>query len=243
MTIKEFQHEGSSWDELATKTELAAVLDPEGSQRKNYYIHSLHLQILRKGLRRVHKGNILDFGCGTGRVSRWLASNGWNVLGLDISGGMIAKARELSMQTSGIAYQEFDGLNIPAGNSEFEAVITVYVLQYAVRNIDLLSSIAGELSRVLKPGGSVICIEITDNQLFTSDKYIDVFNSAGFRLIHQEPVRQKFDRFMYQAEKESIPMYFIPLLGRLGNLECRVRNLLGKMKPDWHDHLYIFKKN
>jgi ubiquinone/menaquinone biosynthesis C-methylase UbiE len=242
MTIKEFQHEGLPWDELAKKSELSAVLDPDGSSRKNHYIHSIHLEILRRGLNRVQKGNILDFGCGTGRVSRWLALHKWNVLGVDISAGMITKARELTMQLSGVAYKEFDGLHIPSENTEFEAVITVYVLQYAVRNNDLLISIAGELFRVLKPGGKIICIEITDNKLYTTEKYRDILTSNGFNLIHDEPVRLRFGRFMALSEKNFIPMAFIPLLGRLGIMECRWKYQHNEAPDDWHDHFYVFEK-
>lgn len=243
MIIKEFQHEGLSWDELAKKTELAAVLDPEGSSRKNHYIHSIHREILRSGLKGIQKGNILDFGCGTGRFSRWLALQKWNVLGVDISAGMISKARELTTQISGVVYNEFDGLHIPAGNTEFEAVITVYVLQYAVRKNDLLISIASELFRVLKPGGRIICIEITDNKLFTTEKYKNTFTSNGFSLIHDEPIRLRFGRFMALSEKNFIPMAFIPLLGRLGIMECRWKYQHNEAPADWHDHFYVFEKN
>ncbi|MEW6014915.1 MAG: class I SAM-dependent methyltransferase [Candidatus Zixiibacteriota bacterium] len=37
----------------------------------------------------------LDFGCGTGRSSRYLKNLGFDVIGIDISASMIAKAREL----------------------------------------------------------------------------------------------------------------------------------------------------
>lgn len=37
----------------------------------------------------------LDFGCGTGRSTRFLKSLGFDVIGIDISASMIAKAREI----------------------------------------------------------------------------------------------------------------------------------------------------
>lgn len=36
----------------------------------------------------------LDFGCGTGRSTRFLKNSGFDATGIDISGEMIAKARE-----------------------------------------------------------------------------------------------------------------------------------------------------
>jgi SAM-dependent methyltransferase len=243
MTIKEFQHEGLTWDELAKKGELEAVLDPDGSSRKNHYIHSIHIETLKCALKRMRKGRILDFGCGTGRISRWLVSRGWEVLGVDISVGMLAKAKELTPKSSKVSFHHFDGLHLPSPDSMFEASATVYVLQYAIRNTDLLTKIAGELHRVLKPGGKLFCIEITDNQLYSYEKYKEILTSIGFTLIHHEPVRLRSDRFMGLAEKPFIPMKLIPLLGRFGIWECRWRNYQNKMNPDWHDHFYAFEKN
>src|SRR5512140_249872 len=40
----------------------------------------------------------LDFGCGTGRSTRFARQLGFNVTGVDIAGEMIAKARELDPQ-------------------------------------------------------------------------------------------------------------------------------------------------
>lgn len=242
MTIKEFQHDGLSWDELAKKNELAAVIDPDGSKRKNNYIHSLHLAVVKKGFQKVKKGKVLDFGCGTGRVTRWLASRNFEVLGVDISAGMIAKARELTKKETGVSYIEFDGLNVPAESASFNAVVTVYVLQLSMRNTDLVSSIAMEFHRTLKPGGKLICIEITDSQSLSSKNYTDIITSAGFKLIHDAPVRLKTGRCMALAQRKYIPMIFIPLLAQVGILECQWKYQRNNVPDEYHDHLYIFEK-
>ena len=242
MTKKEFQRDGLSWNELAEKGELAAVLDPLGSQRKNYYIHTIHVQMLSKALRRVHKGRILDFGCGTGRISRWLASHGWDVAGIDISPGMLTKAKELTPSSAPVSFLEYDGLHIPYDDEQFDAVVTVYVLQYPIKYPDSLVLIANELHRVLKPGGRLSCIEITDKQQLSVGNYTDQITSAGFTLVHDEPVRLRFDRYMNYAQRRFIPMSFIPVLGRLGIWECRRKYMQGRMPPNWWDHLYIFER-
>lgn len=47
---------------------------------------------------RVKGTTALDFGCGTGRSSRFLTGLGFEVVGVDISGEMVAKARALDPQ-------------------------------------------------------------------------------------------------------------------------------------------------
>jgi SAM-dependent methyltransferase len=241
MTLKEFQHEGLPWDELADKGELSAVLDPLGSQRKNQYIHSVHVQILSKALHGRHKGLILDFGCGTGRISRWLVSKGWNVLGVDISTGMLTKAKELTSSPA-ISILQFDGLRLPFQSNQVDAAVTVYVLQTAMRNPTSLSFIASELHRVLKPNSRLICIEITDKEQLSVGNYVAIITSAGFTVVHDEPVRLRSDRIMTIAQLRFIPKFLIPLLGRLGIWECNRKYILGKMPADWWDHLYIFER-
>lgn len=240
--MKVFQpSDGSTWDDRAKKGELAAVLDPSGSKRKNYYIHTIHVQMLRKALRSIRKGRILDFGCGTGRISRWLESQRWDVFGVDISTGMLTKTKELT-SSSAISILQFDGLRLPFRSNQVDAAITVYVLQYAMRNPDSLVFIANELLRVLKPNGKLFCIEITDKQQLSVGKYISQITSVGFTLVHDEPVRLGSDRIMTLAQLRFIPMSFIPILGRLGIWECRRKYMQGKMPPDWWDHLYIFER-
>ncbi|MBD3335930.1 MAG: methyltransferase domain-containing protein [Candidatus Eisenbacteria bacterium] len=49
---------------------------------------------LRRILERAPKRAVIDVGCGTGEHSRFLAGEGFEVVGLDLSESMLAKARE-----------------------------------------------------------------------------------------------------------------------------------------------------
>lgn len=73
-----FQSTAEMWD--LRYSETAWSLDPDPS-----------LVELVSGLK---PGKAIDFGCGTGRNTIWLARNGWQVTGVDISKVGLSQARE-----------------------------------------------------------------------------------------------------------------------------------------------------
>jgi len=85
---------GANWSELAQLEGLAAVLDPGDTQgAKNRAIDRAHKRALRKGCGDLRGARALDFGCGNGRLSAWLAGRGASVDGVDATEEMLAVAR------------------------------------------------------------------------------------------------------------------------------------------------------
>lgn len=111
---------------------------------------------------------ILDIGCGTGIATRQLAQRGAEVIGSDISGEMIAQAR----QGGGIEYVVAPAHEIPFEDQNFD-LVTAFSAFHWFANLDAVS----EIRRVLKSGGLFAVINKNDvagirkdvNQLF--DKY------------------------------------------------------------------------
>lgn len=115
----------------------------------------------------VRGRTILDAGCGQGDLTLHLLAHGANVTALDLSPGMIDVVRRRAARMSGQAGQlvtvaaplEHSGL--PAGG--FDLVLGKFILHH----VDVDSS-AGELRRLLRPGGRAIFIENAgDNRLLT----------------------------------------------------------------------------
>ena len=117
------------------------------SRGKAYYRH-----ICRHVLARIpHGKRILDLGCGTGLFLAAYEEQGGCGTGLDISRGMLDKARS-RCTASDVTLGNAEIL--PFRNDSFDAVTSLLAFSYVHRPEDLLS----EAWRVLRPGGSLaIC--------------------------------------------------------------------------------------
>lgn len=113
-------------------------------------------------------GAMLDVGAGTGKVSHELAHAmfGGLVIAADFSEPMLRQGKDHQvhqLRGASVAYVTADALTLPFPDASFDGVTTAFT----VRN--LTSARAGfiEMARVLKPGGRLVCLEITriDNPL------------------------------------------------------------------------------
>jgi SAM-dependent methyltransferase len=97
------------------------------------------------------RGTICDMGCGPGHVTRFLHARGGNIVGLDLSPRMIARARSLN---PGIPFYEGNMLALDFKDSAL-AGITAF---YAIVNIpaDSLPQVFREMFRVLRQEGLLL---------------------------------------------------------------------------------------
>ncbi|UUN30173.1 class I SAM-dependent methyltransferase [Streptomyces sp. FIT100] len=120
---------------------------------------------------------ILDFGCGSGVYSRWLAKHGAaSVIGLDDSTGMIDYAVRREEQ-EGLGIQYLAGSLPSEVNGTFDLVLGAYVLPYATRYSDLVG-LCDTAARALRPGGRFLTL-VANPELPTDPDY---YTRYGFRL-------------------------------------------------------------
>jgi ubiquinone/menaquinone biosynthesis C-methylase UbiE len=100
--------------------------------------------------------DLLDFGCGSGSISRALADVGYAVSGCDLSPGMIRMARKTSVESAApISWIEIDASAacLPFEDRSFDVIIASSVFEYLS---DPLISLR-QLRRVVRDDGLLLC--------------------------------------------------------------------------------------
>jgi tellurite methyltransferase len=110
---------------------------------------------LLKG-RIVPGARVLDAGCGSGRNLVYLLRSGFEVYGVDESGGSVARTRELVAALA--PHLSLDNFRLEPvermsfADTAFDVVISSAVLHFA-RDEEQWQAMVSEMWRVLKPGG------------------------------------------------------------------------------------------
>jgi demethylmenaquinone methyltransferase/2-methoxy-6-polyprenyl-1,4-benzoquinol methylase len=102
-------------------------------------------------------GAALDVCCGTGDLAielRRAAGPGGRVVGLDFSPGMLAFA---DRKCPAVEWVQGDALDLPFADATFDAA----TVGFGVRNLADLDRGFAELARVVRPGGRVVCLEMS----------------------------------------------------------------------------------
>jgi len=93
--------------------------------------------------------SVLEYGCGTGRMTRALVKDGFTVHAVDVSPSMIEYVKEYVPECS--AYL-CDGISVPLPSQLVDYAVCYYVLQHQ-QDVGTMYSIVGDIHRCLKDGG------------------------------------------------------------------------------------------
>jgi demethylmenaquinone methyltransferase/2-methoxy-6-polyprenyl-1,4-benzoquinol methylase len=96
---------------------------------------------------------VLDVATGTGMVAFALARRGAEVVGLDQSEHMLARARR--RQAARVTFMRGEAERLPFAEGEFDALTFTYLLRY----VDDPLATMRELARVVRPGGRIGMVE------------------------------------------------------------------------------------
>ena len=104
----------------------------------------------------VQKKNVLEIGCGKGRVARIFKDMGAEIYGIDISEELLRDAKKIDPER----FIKADAYNIPFGDNTFDIIYLMEVIEH----IPDLEAMFAEAVRVLKENGKLI---IVDRNLFS----------------------------------------------------------------------------
>ena len=97
---------------------------------------------------------VLEIGCGSAPCARWLRRAGADVVALDLSAGMLARAAELNRATGiGVPLLQADAGALPVGVGTVDAACSAF------GGLPFVADVEGalqEVARVLRPGGRFV---------------------------------------------------------------------------------------
>lgn len=101
---------------------------------------------------------LADIGCGTGSLTFELARFAHKVIGVDLSGEMLRRARALGKERKidNVEFRRGDALKLPLASHSVDAAFSVMVLHFLP---EPERAIAG-LCRITRPGGTVVLVDL-----------------------------------------------------------------------------------
>ncbi|OGP73632.1 MAG: hypothetical protein A2W09_01655 [Deltaproteobacteria bacterium RBG_16_50_11] len=229
------------WGERARRGFLASGVDP-GDRRgyKNAYIDLLQKMALGEVLDLRGNETVLDFGCGSGRWSYWIAPRVGKVIGLELTPEMIELA-ERHRGAENVEFMVYDGVHFPHLGGPVDLVLSVGVL--LTMGEEILRKTIVQLATYLKDGGRFYLIEqATDNPKIgrpSVETYLQSFREASLECLRHYPIRNGCWWLLYLIRYGFIPQRFFPQIARTEIRRCR-----GKKKRISHyqDYLFVLAK-
>src|SRR3989475_3451490 len=115
---------------------------------------------------------ILDVGIGTGRFAEYFNDSGFNIVGVDVSLSMMAKAREKRLRD----LVQADAHHLPFRDRVFDGAIMIHVLHLVCDWVQVV----GEVGRVTR---NVIVAEIEGGEGFSPRaRYLELRQEMGYPL-------------------------------------------------------------
>lgn len=242
---KEVDKNKQYWNELSNFGVDASVIDPNDKMgMKNRYIVENRNRHLSQALEGTNNdGLLLDFGCGTGNISKFLSSKGFRTIGVDIAYELLALNQGKSTLVC------YDGKSLPFKGEIFSAVVSYVVLNHLLDD-DYLLTMLHEIHRLLKPGASFIAIEQIAYRDRLSDagmkkqrsrkSFIGLFSKAGFTVESVKSVRAGHFPLIYLIRLGLVPRCLFQLIASLDKV---FSSIFSNLPVDYYDTVFVLRKS
>lgn len=138
-------------------------------------IDLIEKSIISQYLRRLNCQILVELGCGTGHWTSFFSSEGFTVIGLDISIKMLETANKKNIP--GSVFLKQDVHLLPFLDNSIENIASITAIEF----VEDQEKVFSEIKRVLKPGGAFIigCLNI-NSQLGKTKSENELFRNADF---------------------------------------------------------------
>jgi len=235
------QFEGVDWGKRAKAGFLASGIDPgDRKGHKNLYIDTVQKIALEEVLKLKGDEVVLDFGCGSGRSSYWIAPKVKKVVGLEITQEMIDLA-EKNRTADNAEFLVYDGFHFPLFPYPFDLILSVGVLQ--IMRGELLKSTLSNLAQYLKEDGMVYLIEqVSDSPKVDRPglkEYLDAFSSSNLECLQYYPIRGGRWWVLYLIRYGVIPRRWF---SQIAHYELEKRRREKGLVRYYKDFLFVLRK-
>ncbi len=101
---------------------------------------------------------VLDIGCGNGRIAWLAAQRAAHVLGVDLSGPMLARARAAAVGVPNLTYEQGDAQVHPFPPHAFDVAVSRFGVMFFADPVAAFANIRG----ALRPGGRLAFLSMRD---------------------------------------------------------------------------------
>lgn len=178
---------------------VEAQYDAEAEEYDDHpYPATSHATFVRRLLETCPAGGtVLDAPCGTGRYFELVRASGRQVVGIDQSAGMLAKARARQLATR----VEHLGLQEMAFDAEFDGAMTIDAMENVPPEDWPL--VLANLHRAVRPGGHIYLTVETSNDADIDAAFADS-QAKGLPAVRGEIIEGDTAGYHYHPGRESV---------------------------------------
>ena len=161
------------WDTVSNRSDWIQYILPKRTDEEFEQEGRLQTKAILS-LFPLHGGTVIDYGCGIGRISKYMSQHVDRMIGLDICEAFLEKARERDPSSEYILSDAFSEENV----ADFIYSISVMQHNTPANTRKAMASIF----RMLKPGGTCL-IAFAHGPVYTEGKFIHKFSEREVRYL------------------------------------------------------------